>query len=281
MRVVSGKSIRQLDRDEFVAWASRRSETTLDLGAGDGRFVRHLARHYPERGAIGIDLCAANLRQASRAAGSNALFVLADALALPEELRQAATRLTIIFPWGSLLRGLLSGHSGLIDGLQMVGRKGTKIEIVLNGGALADAGWLLEAGSEQIAAALGDAGIRTSEIERLGPVELRQWPTTWAKRLAFGRDPRAVRILGYLDVPVVPTAYVPVHASGLRAGERPALISPDVLQLRAGRHDAGLSLCEPFCSVGRMSAQPHRRVSGASPQEGGLVARSRTRSPQV
>ena len=40
-------------------------------------------------------------------------------------------------------------------------------------------------------------------------------------------------------------------------------------------------LCEPFCSVCRVGAQPHRRANGASPQEGGLVARSRTRAPQI
>jgi hypothetical protein len=31
-------------------------------------------------------------------------------------------------------------------------------------------------------------------MSMLGAAELRRMPTSWAKRLAFGRDPRAIRI---------------------------------------------------------------------------------------
>ena len=193
MRTVNGKHVRQMDAAEVAAWAADQRETIVDLGAGDGRFVRHLARQ-PGVGAIGVDLCEANLRIASRAAGGNALFVVADALALPGELSRVATRVTVNFPWGSLLRGLLSGHPGLLAGLGAIGRGGTSLEIRLNAGALAEAGWTLEAGSERVAAVLRDAGIYVGATRILGPADLRRWPTTWAKRLAFGRDPRASRV---------------------------------------------------------------------------------------
>ena len=193
MRIVDGKHGRQMDAAEVAAWAAGHRETIVDLGAGDGRFVRHLTRK-PGVGAIGVDLCEANLRAASRAVGGNALFVVADALALPGELSWVATRVTVNFPWGSLLRGLLSGHPGLLAGLGAVARGGTSLEIRLNAGALAEAGWTLEAGSERVAEVLRDAGIDVGATRILGPADLRRWPTTWAKRLAFGRDPRASRI---------------------------------------------------------------------------------------
>ena len=193
MRTVNGKHVRQMDAAEVAAWAADQRETIVDLGAREGRFTSQLATQ-PGVGAIGVDLCEANLRIASRAAGGNALFVVADALALPGELSRVATRVTVNFPWGSLLRGLLSGHPGLLAGLGAIGRGGTSLEIRLNAGALAEAGWTLEAGSERVAAVLRDAGIHVGATRILGPADLRRWPTTWAKRLAFGRDPRASRI---------------------------------------------------------------------------------------
>ncbi len=194
MRIVTGKHVRRMDAAEVAAWAAAYQGTTIDLGAGDGRFVRHLARQHPEVGAIGVDLCEANLRIASRAAPDNALFVVADALALPDELPRVATRVTVNFPWGSLLRGLLAGHPGLLAGLGAIARGGTSLEIRLNAGALAEAGWTLEAGSERVTAVLRDAGVNVGATGVLGAADLRRWPTTWAKRLAFGRDPRADRI---------------------------------------------------------------------------------------
>jgi 16S rRNA (adenine(1408)-N(1))-methyltransferase len=196
VRVVNGKHICQMDRAEVLAWTGKHRETTVDLGAGDGRFVGDLAKQDPELGAIGVDLVAANLRQASRTAADNALYVVADALALPEELRDVASRVTINFPWGSLLRGLLNGHPDLMAGLAMIGSNGVALEIVVNAGALTEEGWDLEDGGTRIAASLRDAGVNIQNAAPLGPADLRRWPTTWAKRLAFGRDPRAVQITG-------------------------------------------------------------------------------------
>lgn len=194
MRIINGKHVRQMDAAEIAAWTAVYAETTVDLGTGDGRFVRHLARQRPGSGAIGVDLCEASLRSASRAAAGNALFVVADALALPPELGAAATHVTVNFPWGSLLRGLLDGHPGLLAGLAAVGSGGAALEISLNAGALAKAGWTLEAGSRRVSAVLRDAGVAVGATSLFGPADLRRWPTTWAKRLAFGRDPRASRI---------------------------------------------------------------------------------------
>lgn len=194
MRIIVGKQVRQMDAAAVADWTARYPATTIDLGAGDGRFVRHLASRQPGLGVIGVDLCAANLALAARAATANALFVVADALALPDELGRVATRVTMNFPWGSLLRGLLSGHPGLIEGLGAVGRGAATVEISLNAAAFAASGWTLEAGGERVAAVLRGAGAEVGPPRILGPAQLRRCPTTWAKRLAFGRDPRAIQI---------------------------------------------------------------------------------------
>jgi tRNA G46 methylase TrmB len=101
MRAINGKRVVEMDGTAVAAWAAGRRGVTIDLGAGDGRFARELARRRPEEGAIAVDLAAANMRDASRRAGGNALFVVADALALPDALAGVATRVTIQFPWGA------------------------------------------------------------------------------------------------------------------------------------------------------------------------------------
>lgn len=198
MRVIAGKQTRQMDETEFAAWASLRDGIVVDLGTGDGRFVRDLALRQPAVGVIGVDLCAENMRTASRTRPTNALFVAADALELPGELCQAATHLTINFPWGSLLRGVLSGDASLLAGVMAIGRRGASLDLRVNAGALAEAGWALEAGGERIAAVLRSAGIAPAPIRELGARELRNCQTTWAKRLAFCRDPRAVHVAGVI-----------------------------------------------------------------------------------
>jgi 16S rRNA (adenine(1408)-N(1))-methyltransferase len=194
MQRVNGKDIRAIDAATLAAWTARYREVTLDLGTGDGRFVRQLARRCQAAAAIGVDTCRANLMTGSRRAPENALFLVADALALPDELDGVATRLTVNFPWGSLLRGFVEGHPELLAGLRRVGRAGAALEVTLNAEALAELGWELAAGGERVATVLGRAGFAVGPVEVMGADQLRRWPTTWAKRLAFGRDPRAIRI---------------------------------------------------------------------------------------
>lgn len=194
MHSVNGKVVRDVDAAAVAAWAARYRDVVLDLGTGDGRFVRDLARASPAAAAIGLDTCRANLRHTSRAAPANALFVVADALNAPVELGRLATRVTINFPWGSLLTGLLDGHDALLAGLHAVGRPRAALDIRLNAGALSEAGWSLDDGAAQVVAVLRRSGFAVRPVRVMGRDDLRGHPTTWAKRLAFGRDPRALHV---------------------------------------------------------------------------------------
>jgi hypothetical protein len=63
----------------------------------------------------------------------------------------------------------------------------------VNAGAFAEAGYAYDAGIEQLTSNLVTANRRV-QVRHLTREDLRQVPSTWAKRLAFGRDPRAVEI---------------------------------------------------------------------------------------
>ena len=168
----------------------------LDLGTGDGRYALHVARQDPATLAIGLDACRENLRAASRTAPPNALFVIANALDLPAELHGLAHRITINFPWGSLLAGLLAGDPRLLGGLRALARaeSDAHLEIRLNEGALLEAGCSLVEGAARVRSVLGDAGFGVSRPTALDAASLRAVPSSWARRLAHGPHPRALEL---------------------------------------------------------------------------------------
>ena len=198
MQCVQGKSILETTPSDIRNWAGQFEGVLIDLGAGDGRFVHDLAQQFSNQAFIGVDACAANLREKSRKSPENARFVIGDALILPEELRNLATRITINFPWGSLLRGLIATDQAFIETLAEIGAHEARLDVRLNGGALSETGLTLAEGAARVVSNLQQAGINVDTCEWLDREQLRLVPTTWAKRLAFGRDPRAVLIAARL-----------------------------------------------------------------------------------
>ena len=194
METIRGRRSHDLDLNGLQEQLAEYRNTFIDLGTGDGRWVRCLAEKHPEHFFIGIDACRENLRVHSQQKLPNALFIIASAQALPSELDGLASRLTINFPWGSLLESLLNNDPALMISLSRITRSQAGLEIYLNGEALRTAGWALEAGADQIECNLNASDWVTRSRACLDTNSLRSLSSTWAKRLAFGRDPRAVQL---------------------------------------------------------------------------------------
>jgi hypothetical protein len=192
MEIMRGKYTSFIDASALAERLNGYDTVHIDIGTGDGRFVQHLARTCPNYFVIGIDACRENLQEVSRRAPHNALFVIANAQTLPAELHGLAAHIAINFPWGSLLEGLLIEDPSLLAGLVAIAHPNAELDIRLNGGALAEAGWSLEEGAEQVRKVLSANGFNVRPPITLSARELRSYPTTWAKRLAYGRDPRAI-----------------------------------------------------------------------------------------
>lgn len=196
METIRGKTPLDLDLTTLQMQLANYSGITLDLGTGDGKFAFCHAESFPGRFVIGLDSCRENLREFSRARLPNLLYVIASAQALPNELRGLISHITINFPWGSLLGSLLTGDPLLFRGLESVLATGARLDLRLNGGALAEAGCSLEDGMEQARENLVRAGWKMKQPVAMDSRALRSFPSTWAKRLAFGRDPRAMQVSG-------------------------------------------------------------------------------------
>jgi 16S rRNA (adenine(1408)-N(1))-methyltransferase len=196
METIRGRKSLELDLNGLMVRLANYNRIILDLGTGDGRYVRAIAAKHPDWFIIGVDSCRENLREHSQVKLQNMLFVIANAQNLPTELNGLFSQVTINFPWGSLLESLLINDSKLMCGLKSISRSTTSIELRLNGGALLGAGTTLEAGAEKIYENLLWSGWQIESPVVINATALRGFPTTWAKRLAFGRDPRAIKLSG-------------------------------------------------------------------------------------
>jgi 16S rRNA (adenine(1408)-N(1))-methyltransferase len=196
METIRGNMSLDLDLKGLMARLANYDHITLDLGTGDGRFVRTLAERHPQQFVIGIDACRENLREHSCAKQHNMLFVIASAQELPCEFDGLFSHVVINFPWGSLLEGLLTRGPGLMCGLHRIARPEAQIEIRLNSDALKQTGKSLDAGAELVYGNLHWRGWKL-DFPRFMPRDaLKKFPSTWARRLAHGRDPRAMILSG-------------------------------------------------------------------------------------
>jgi 16S rRNA (adenine(1408)-N(1))-methyltransferase len=194
METIRGKRSLELDCIGWKEQLIKYERIVIDLGTGDGRYARTLAEKHPGWFIIGMDACRENLREHSQTKLPNLLFVIASAQNLPPALQGLVSHITINFPWGSLLGSLLAGDLRLLRGLESLSGTALSLELRLNAGALKEAGTTLETGVKMICQNLHHAGWQVTPPEVMDARDLGGFPSTWAKRLAFGRDPRAVKL---------------------------------------------------------------------------------------
>lgn len=128
----------------------------------------------------------------ARGGRSNALFVVAAAETFPTELWDIAGAVTVNFPWGSLLRGLLAQDMPILAGLgRLLGPNG-RLEAVVS--AVARDGLTLPDESDLLAGYRA-AGLDLSEYRQATGEEIANRRTSWARRLGAGRDRPVWRIV--------------------------------------------------------------------------------------
>lgn len=147
--------------------------------------------------AIGVDANAAAMAEASRRAArasargglANALFVVAAAEALPPELDGIAASLSVHFPWGSLLHGLLRAEPAILSGIARVARPGACITLVLSITPRDRIAGLSALDAEAIARLAGGYAVHGLVLTEGRPAtagDLAAAHSTWARRLGAG-----------------------------------------------------------------------------------------------
>lgn len=133
----------------------------------------------------------------------NLLYVVANADDLPPELLGLINEVTVLFPWGSLLKAVASGDERFLTGLVNVMTTKASLSIVFS---------LEETIEKKVMNTLGLAALNKDTLDSLCLIyarsglnmkwryisqdELKKFPTTWGKRLAYGRARPVVEFWG-------------------------------------------------------------------------------------
>ena len=153
----------------------------------------------PDQLVTGIDANAASMADAARRAArpakrgglSNTLFVVAAAESLPPELTGIADAVTVHFPWGSLLRGLLTADPAIVANVARIMRGGATLTVLFS---VTEHDHIdgIDSFDERAVAALAPAyaalGLVLAECRPATKDDLDRSHSSWAKRLAAGRS---------------------------------------------------------------------------------------------
>jgi 16S rRNA (adenine(1408)-N(1))-methyltransferase len=126
------------------------------------------------------------------------MFVVAAAERLPRELAGRADEVIVLFPWGSLLRGALAlpDAKGSATGIVGLVRPGGRVRILLSidprDGLPIEV--LTVADGPRIAARWATLGLEMGTFGAASTDEIRGTGSSWARRLAAGRERDVWRI---------------------------------------------------------------------------------------
>lgn len=116
---------------------------------------------------------------------------------LPDELTHIADKIYINFPWGTLLRGTVLVDELMWENIKKICKNNALVHIVF--------GYSIEHDRKEVERfnlphlnesyvhntmifKFSSLGFKTTKIKKLNPLDLRNYPTTWAKKLSFGTE---------------------------------------------------------------------------------------------
>ena len=167
---------------------------TIDIGTGDGRAVLVAAAREPATLVLGLDANASTMVDASRRAARsarnggfpNAAFILTSAESPPRALHGSADLVTVRFPWGSLLRGVIGADPAVAAGVVDLVAAGGSLELLL-APAVRDGLDGVPTSTDDLvvgaARAFGRYGLDVEDVRTATAAEAKASGSTWAKRL--------------------------------------------------------------------------------------------------
>jgi 16S rRNA (adenine(1408)-N(1))-methyltransferase len=146
-------------------------------------------------------------RKPARGGVPNLICIAEPLDTLATELAAVADRITIILPWGSLLRAVAAPELVSLRHIASLCRLDANVEIVLSydeqrdarQGILSPAGAIDERHIATLPSLYREAGFQIMSTDRISQRELADYQTTWAKRLAFGRPRKVWRLRATYD----------------------------------------------------------------------------------
>ena len=147
----------------------------------------HRALRDPTTYAIALDASPDGLTRgawrAHRAGLGNAAFLVESVERLPSALAEIADEVTVHFPWGSLLRGLLDGSRDVLDGLARLLRPEGELRLLVSATSRDGYRATEPATFAGLAPHYDRCGLTLIEARWATPDEIAASRSSWAKRL--------------------------------------------------------------------------------------------------
>lgn len=209
MRIILGNKGREMPLDEIQTQIKNYANVEIDLGTGDGRYVYKNALKNPETLYIGIDPVEKQLQKYSRSTirkkVKNVLFVVGSAESLPEELINSANVVNILLPWGSLLNYVANSNPPVLANIKALIKKEGYLRILFGYANQAEPTETDRLNLEKLTTdylqkimipKYAELGFFINETKKLTSLELREYETSWSKKLSFGKD-RPIFLLSF------------------------------------------------------------------------------------
>lgn len=216
MEAMKGASSIDMSSDEFRERIARYPTVCIDLGCGDGKYCYEMARSDPDSMYLGIDADRNGLveysrrilKKPSKGGLDNVLYLISNAEALPGDLDGIADEITVILPWGSLLKGLVVPDPLYLSNIRRISKDGAILKIYLNYDVKYEPVEMDRKGlpeltesyvGDNMVPAYASAGIRITGYRFMENEEARSIPSTWTRKLGFGRARSTLLIEGVIE----------------------------------------------------------------------------------
>jgi 16S rRNA (adenine(1408)-N(1))-methyltransferase len=204
LKVLAGKKLVDLAPAELAAALAAAEHVLVDVGTGDARTAYRQAVAHPEWLVIGVDPAWQRMaetavraaRKPAKGGAPNLILVNAAIEAVPSALHGVADEVTVLMPWGKLLRGVVLGEDDVLAGLRAVAKPGAPLEVSIGTSIWRDPIPLEirdlpeltpeSVDSTGLADRLAALGWQATDVRLVPHTELETISSSWARRLGSG-----------------------------------------------------------------------------------------------
>ena len=204
LKILAGKNLTDLAPAELAAAQAAAEHVLVDVGTGDARTAYRQAVAHPDWLVIGVDPAWQRMtetavraaRKPAKGGAANLLLVSSAIETVPPALHGVADQVTVLMPWGKLLRGVVLGEDDVLSGLRAVAKPGAPLEISIGTSIWRDPipleiRDLPELTPETVASTgltdrLAVLGWRVTDVRLVPHTDLDTISSSWARRLGSG-----------------------------------------------------------------------------------------------
>lgn len=235
LKILAGKKLADLGPAEWTGILAAAERVLVDVGTGDARTAYRQAIAHPEWLVVGVDPAWQRMtetavraaRKPTKGGAPNLVLVNSAIETVPAALHAVADEVTVLMPWGKLLRGVVLGEHDVLSGLRAVAKPGAPLEISIGTSIwrepvpleIRDLPELTPetVTSTGLAERLAALGWAVTDVRLVPHTDLDTISSSWARRLGSGATETVLHLRAVAVDPGDPVG--PQHAAAEPGGD--------------------------------------------------------------